>query len=60
MVSTCKWCSFETWRLSGPEFVVLMCRRCDTVAQGGGKRVGPPNTPGSEGGWFSAPFGDAG
>ena len=48
-------CGFEMTNLI-PGFTC--CRRCDTVAQNNGMRVGPPNLPGSRNGWFTAPFGD--
>jgi hypothetical protein len=48
-------CGFEMWMIG--DFMV--CRRCDTVAQLGGRRVGPPKSPGTADGWFSASFGDS-
>jgi hypothetical protein len=58
MRPTCGICRFELWMLDGPRFGVHVCRRCDTVDQGHGQRVGPPNSPGTTNGWFAAPFGD--
>jgi hypothetical protein len=51
-------CGFEMWDVGVNGVVFHICRRCDTVAQGGGRRVGPPNSPNTQDGWFSAPFGD--
>ena len=50
-------------RLCGMDLIAIavkykMCPRCDTVAQGGGMRVGPPNNPNTNNGWFSASFSD--
>lgn len=54
----CGNCGFDKWVLDGTTFAVLICRRCDTSAQPGGMRVGPPKSPGTRDGWFTAPFGD--
>lgn len=54
----CGTCKFEMWQLRAGDGVLLVCRRCDTSGQGGGRRVGPPNAPGTRDGWFDAPFGD--
>lgn len=35
-----------------------ICPRCDTVAEGHGIRIGPPNAPGTLFGRFKASFGD--
>lgn len=58
MPPNCHACGFEMWMLDGPNFGVHVCRRCDTSAQAGGQRVGPPKSPGTRDGWFTAPFGD--
>jgi hypothetical protein len=55
MFPTCKLCGFELTQLA-PR--ITICRRCDTSAQNNGMRVGPPNTPGTHNGWFTATFGD--
>ena len=58
MHDNCAACGFDRWALNGPDYTVLVCRRCDTSAQNNGMRVGPPNSPGTNNGWFLAPFGD--
>lgn len=58
MPTSCS-CGFELWTIEQANEVTTMCRRCDTVAIGGGRREGPPATPGTKGtGQFNAPFGD--
>lgn len=54
----CGACGLAKWLLPGTKFNATVCPRCDTVAQGNGMRVGPPNSPGTRDGWFNAPFGD--
>lgn len=56
-VKTCP-CGIDTVTLTGSTVAVRVCLRCDTSAQGNGVRVGPPNLPGTNNGWFNAPFGD--
>lgn len=35
-----------------------ICLCCDTSPHNNGMRAGPPNTPGTNSGWFVATFGD--
>lgn len=61
MKHVCSRCKFDLWELAGTPKVegpVLVCRRCDTTAQPGNRRVGPPNAPGTAVGWFGATFKD--
>lgn len=52
-------CGFEYWSIKAADgSFIHVCRRCDTVAQGAGRRVGPPSCPNTADGWFNAPFGD--
>lgn len=53
--TSCRACGLDMKTLPGG---ILTCPRCDTTAQAGGQRVGPPNSPGTRDGWFLAPFGD--
>lgn len=46
------------WPLASNNLNLFMCRRCDTSAQHHGLRVGPPNAPTTNHGWFNATFGD--
>lgn len=58
MKPTCHACGLNMWTLTGPLGDVTICPRCDTSAQTGNMRVGPPNSPTTSNGWFLAPFGD--
>lgn len=55
MKTTCRSCHMEKTDLGAD---ITICLRCDTSAQAGMQRVGPPNTPGTHNGWFTASFGD--
>lgn len=52
---TCNACAMDLVAIAPG---VLICPRCDTVAQGNGMRSGPPKLAGTRDGWFNAPFGD--
>lgn len=52
-------CGFEYWSIVTADGACMhLCRRCDTAAHGGSRRVGAPNLPNTADGWFNAPFGD--
>lgn len=55
MKNTCGLCGFGLWPLPSG---VKICRRCDTSIHNNGMRVGPPNTPSTDNGWFNPGFGD--
>lgn len=51
----CRACGMDKQELADG---VNICLRCDTSQQTGSMRVGPPNTPGTNNGWFTASFGE--